>query len=136
MARAGRLDQAGEVLREAAAQPAAVAAVHENLAAVERRLGQRHAAAVAESRALSVATAERSLGAVSQRHGVVWAPPSAFGARSAPGPMISAPSPPPTEPGSWDRFVDYAKRKTGWATETPPTFTASQPPTAQQSAVR
>ncbi|MEN0109555.1 MAG: hypothetical protein AAF805_02415 [Planctomycetota bacterium] len=83
LARGGHYRAARIALRTAASQPGAIAAVHQNLAAIENRLGGDNAATVAASQAVRLAQQERLAGAASQRHGVTWVPPRAF-SRSAP----------------------------------------------------
>ncbi|MEQ8847089.1 hypothetical protein [Botrimarina sp.] len=135
LAREGHYEQARRVLLDAAQQPAAIATVHANLAAVERRLGYGRAAVAAESRSERLAQAERATGQVSRRHGVEWMAPDAF-RRAAPAeappraaeptaaqpvaahPVAAAPvgaAPAPPDTGGWTTWVKAAKRMTGWA---------------------
>lgn len=79
LARAGRIEQAAAVLRTAASQPGAIATVHANLAAVERRLGNEPIALAAMQASQALAASEQTAGEVSRRHGIEWVSPEAFG---------------------------------------------------------
>lgn len=92
LAKVGRYEQARRVLRRAASQPTAVAAVHANLAAVERRLGHSQSATLAHRQGEEVAARERLAGEVSRRHGIEWVDPSAF-RRAAIDPALAPPAP-------------------------------------------
>lgn len=145
LAQAGRHEQASQVLRQAAAQPGAIATVHANLAAIEDRLGRERAAVLAKTQSERLAQRERMAGEASRRHGVEWVDPAAFrrAPTAAPAMPVATPQaqqiapgyaavPAPAESGGWRGFVDRAKRATGWSTPpanqpTAPAAVASQP---------
>lgn len=143
LARAGRYQQASKVLRLAATQPAAIAQIHANLAAVEERIGNEQTAVLAKSHSERLAQSERANGQVSRRLGVEWVAPDQFRrgspqqvaaapvapiAAPQPTPLPAYPSVPPQRVESgWSGFVAKAKRVTGWSS-TPEPPVAPGPP--------
>lgn len=133
LAMAGRYEQASEALRLAASKPGAAATVYENLAQVESRLGNPQVAQQTAAVGQSVAQSEMASGAISQRHGVTWVSPEAFGGRSAtptppPAQTVATQAAPPTPSSNpFTQAVDFVKRKSGWSQPTAATQPQPQP---------
>lgn len=133
LAKLGRYELAGEVLRTAVADGAPVSTIHANLAQVERRLGNASGADAAQTASQQIARREIATGAVSRRHGVQWVSPDAF-RKPQPSRVASAPPAPPTAtqpqgvgqaaPSGWKATFDKLRRATGWAEAPTPPRTA------------
>jgi tetratricopeptide (TPR) repeat protein len=140
LAKSGRYEQASRVLRRAASQPAAIAAVHANLAAVEQRLGNHPTAELARRHSEMLAQRERIAGAASQRHGVDWVDTQSF--RQAPiepamappaGVAMASATPQQAAPSGLTSFWRTARKATGWQEPAP---AAGPPSVPTQRVVR
>ena len=149
LARAGRYDQAKRVLVQAASKPTATSTVFQNLATVQKKLGEESHALMASAQAERLASQERTTGAVSRQRGIEWVSPDAFRQPQA-GALSGSTAPPPAEPvsqpiaepppksPSWSQAWEYAKRKTGWSAEDANRYDIAQQPgaTPMQRALR